>query len=94
MALKIGLSGSWYVDIVNVMLVTPLINEKERAQNSRIGIDARMVSHEKATLLNSKIGSNSKLIFPPQNLVDLVWKNKPQKPKEKVYKQPIEFAGE
>ena len=32
-----------------------------------------MISHEKATLINSKLSSlDSKLVYPPQNLVDLV----------------------
>ncbi|TFK44086.1 aminopeptidase-P [Crucibulum laeve] len=66
-----------------------------RIQNSRIGIDARMISHEKATLINSKIGGlESKLVYPPQNLVDLVWKEKPPKPREPVYIQPREYTGE
>jgi Xaa-Pro aminopeptidase len=68
---------------------------QDRAKDSRIGIDARMIAHEKATLLNSKLTSrSSKLVFPPQNLVDLVWKDKPQKPREPIFVQPVEFAGE
>jgi Xaa-Pro aminopeptidase len=50
---------------------------QERVRNSRIGInDARMISHEKATLINFKINTHaidSKLVYPPQNLVDLIW---------------------
>ncbi|EAU90984.2 aminopeptidase-P [Coprinopsis cinerea okayama7 len=65
-----------------------------RVRNSRIGLDARMISHEKATLINSKLSSlDSKLVYPPQNLVDLVWKDKPEKSKASVYIQPIEFTG-
>ncbi|KAJ2932269.1 hypothetical protein H1R20_g4809, partial [Candolleomyces eurysporus] len=61
---------------------------------SRIGIDARMISHEKAQNINSKIGQlDSKLVYPPQNLVDLVWKDKPGKPREPLYIQPIEYTG-
>ncbi|KAJ2911838.1 hypothetical protein MD484_g8576, partial [Candolleomyces efflorescens] len=61
---------------------------------SRIGIDARMISHEKAQNINSKIGhQDSKLVYPPQNLVDLVWKDKPGKPREPLYTQPIEYTG-
>ena len=53
-----------------------------------------MISHEKALLINSKILSkNSKLIYPPQNLVDLIWRDKPTKSLEKVYIQSIEFTG-
>ena len=54
-----------------------------------------MISHEKATLLNTKLGSiQSKLVYPPQNLVDLIWKAKPVKPDAAIYIQSIEFAGE
>ncbi|KAF9490673.1 Creatinase/aminopeptidase [Pleurotus eryngii] len=67
----------------------------DRVKDCRIGIDARMLPHEKATLLNSKIGPlNSKLVFPPQNLVDLVWTDKPAKSKDPVFLQPREFTGE
>jgi len=53
-----------------------------------------MISHEKANLINTKIQSkDSKLIYPPQNLVDLIWKEKPTKSLEKVYVQSTEFAG-
>ncbi|KAH6906528.1 aminopeptidase-P [Coprinopsis sp. MPI-PUGE-AT-0042] len=65
-----------------------------RVRSSRIGIDARMISHEKATLINSKISTlDSKLVYPPQNLVDLVWKDKPEKSKAAVYIQHIEYTG-
>jgi Xaa-Pro aminopeptidase len=69
---------------------------QERVRNSRIGIDARMISHEKATLINSKINTHaidSKLVYPPQNLVDLIWIEKPTKSLEMVYIQSTEFAG-
>jgi Xaa-Pro aminopeptidase len=53
-----------------------------------------MISHEKATLLNSKLAArSSKLVYPPQNLVDLIWKDKPAKSKESIYTQPMEFTG-
>lgn len=66
-----------------------------KAKGSRIGIDARMISHEKATLLNTKLSPlDSKLIYPPQNLVDLAWKDKVPKSREPVYRQPIEFTGQ
>ena len=54
-----------------------------------------MISHEKATLLNTKVTDmESKLVYPPQNLVDLAWKAKPVKPDAAVYIQSVEFAGE
>ncbi|KAF9263733.1 Creatinase/aminopeptidase [Marasmius fiardii PR-910] len=67
----------------------------EAPPNSRIGIDARMISYEKATLLNSKLNpTGSKLVYPIQNLIDLVWKDKPSKSREPVFIQGREFAGE
>ncbi|KII92504.1 hypothetical protein PLICRDRAFT_50881 [Plicaturopsis crispa FD-325 SS-3] len=66
----------------------------ERVKDARIGIDARMIAHEKATLLGAQLQSrNSKLAYPPQNLVDLVWRDKPPKPQSPIYTQPIEFTG-
>lgn len=66
----------------------------DRARESRIGIDARMISHEKATLLNNKLTQiGSKLVYPQQNLVDLVWTDKPTKSKDVVRMHPIEFTG-
>lgn len=53
-----------------------------------------MLAHEKATVLNTKLSPlDSKLVYPPQNLVDLVWRDKPPKPKEPVYEQGTEFTG-
>lgn len=53
-----------------------------------------MVSHEKATLLSSKLNAlESKLVYLPQNLVDLTWKVKPIKPDAAIYIRHFEFAG-
>jgi len=63
-------------------------------RDARISIDARMISHEKATLISSKLSPlNSKLIYPPHNLVDFVWKDKPSKMKAPIFIQPIEFTS-
>ena len=55
-----------------------------------------MISYEHATLLNSKLGAiQSKLVYPPQNLVDLVWKpTKPAKPDAPIYIQPESESNE
>lgn len=34
------------------------------------------------------------MVYPWQNLVDLLWKDRPFRPKDPVYVQPMEFAGE
>ncbi|KAF9038712.1 peptidase M24, structural domain-containing protein [Panaeolus papilionaceus] len=65
-----------------------------RSKGTKIGIDARMISHEKATLLNSKLAPlDSKLVYPPQNLIDLVWKDKLPKSTDNVYVHSLEFTG-
>ncbi|KAF9455530.1 peptidase M24, structural domain-containing protein [Collybia nuda] len=66
-----------------------LVNTKEE----NIGIDARMISFEKGALIDTKIDPlHSKLIYPPRNLVDLVWKDKPAKSKAPIYIQPYKFT--
>jgi Xaa-Pro aminopeptidase len=53
-----------------------------------------MLPHEKAMQLNTALGpKGSKLVYPPQNFVDLIWKSKPQRSKDPVYVQPNEFTG-
>ncbi|KAA1472816.1 Creatinase/aminopeptidase [Dentipellis sp. KUC8613] len=68
----------------------------DRVKDAKIGIDARMVSHEHAARLTSLIQQqpkNSKLTFPPQNFVDLIWKDRPARSKNTIYLQPIEYTG-
>ena len=53
-----------------------------------------MVSQEKAVIINANIQSlDCKIVYPPQNLVDLIWKNKPGKSDAPVFKQKTEFKG-
>lgn len=66
----------------------------DRARDARIGIDARMISQEKAFAINPKLHERgSKLVYPPQNLVDLIWAEKPPRSKEPVYVQKYELSG-
>lgn len=34
-----------------------------------------------------------KLVYPVQNLIDLIWKGKPTRSKEPVFLQPIQYSG-
>lgn len=53
-----------------------------------------MLPHEKAMLLNAQLAPRqSKLVYPPQNLIDLIWKSKPARSKEQVYVHGMEFTG-
>ena len=52
----------------------------------RVGIDARMISWAKASVFNQQLQKKgAKLIFPTQNLVDLIWKSKPARSKEHIF---------
>jgi len=63
-------------------------------RGSKIGIDSRMISHEHATRLYKGLyDRGSKLAHPRQNLVDLVWEDRPKRPKDLVFVQPEEFTG-
>ncbi|KAI0066177.1 Creatinase/aminopeptidase [Artomyces pyxidatus] len=66
----------------------------DRSKDGKVGIDARMISHEKASQLQTQLQSkNSKLAYPSQNLVDLIWKDRPARSKKPVFVQPIEYTG-
>lgn len=67
----------------------------DRVNEARIGIDARMIEHRQATSLNLELQKKkSKLVYPPQNLVDLIWQDKPIRSKDPIFVQPLNFAGE
>jgi Xaa-Pro aminopeptidase len=54
-----------------------------------------MISNEVAQQLYPLLQSKrSKLVYPSQNLIDLVWENKPGRSKNKIFVQPIEYTGE
>ena len=53
-----------------------------------------MLSHSKAIELNNQLSpKGSKLVYSPQNLIDLVWKDKPMRSKEPIFIHPKEFTG-
>jgi Xaa-Pro aminopeptidase len=54
-----------------------------------------MISNEVAQQLYPLLQSKrSKLVYPSQNLIDLVWETKPGRSKNKIFVQPIEYTGE
>lgn len=68
---------------------------QDRVNESRVGVDARMISNETAQQLYPLLQARkSKLVYPSQNLIDLIWVNKPVRPKNKIFVQPIEYTGE
>ena len=54
-----------------------------------------MIAWGDASKLNSQVQKKSgKLVFPTQNFVDLIWKDKPARSKEPISIQPRRFAGQ
>jgi Xaa-Pro aminopeptidase len=71
------------------------ISQDRVNHESRVGVDARMISNETAQQLYPLLkAKNSKLVYPSQNLIDLIWVNKPVRSKNKIFVQPIEYTGE
>jgi len=53
-----------------------------------------MIPHERATrLFKGLYDRGSKLVHPRQNLVDLVWEDRPKRPKDAIYVQPEVYTG-
>ncbi|KAF9020661.1 Creatinase/aminopeptidase [Hymenopellis radicata] len=64
-------------------------------KGKRIGIDGRMLPYEKAVHITNLLNDQeAKMVYPIQNLVDLVWKDKPSRSKDPVFLQPREYTGE
>ena len=65
----------------------------DHARESKIGIDSRLISFQAVTVLNNTLKpKNSKLRYPAQKLVDLLWSEKPPRSREQIYVQPNEFT--
>jgi len=53
-----------------------------------------MLCYTKARELYDQLSpKGSKLIYPPQNLIDLVWEDKPLRPGEPICIHPMQFTG-
>ncbi|KAI9458087.1 Creatinase/aminopeptidase [Russula earlei] len=66
----------------------------DRVNESRVGLDARMISNEVAQQLYPLLkAKNSELVHPAQNLIDLIWEDKPARSMNKIFVQPIEYTG-
>jgi Xaa-Pro aminopeptidase len=83
-----------YVMTLYSTLVVNSPSPQSRARGTKIGIDSRLISYTEATKLTTALTPRaSSLVFPWQNLVDLLWKDRPIRPKEPVYIQPLGLAG-
>ncbi|KZV95222.1 Creatinase/aminopeptidase [Exidia glandulosa HHB12029] len=67
----------------------------EVPRGTKIGIDSRMLTHEYAVSLSQKMNAAGvQLAFPYRNLVDVIWKDRPVRPRDPIFLQPREFTGQ
>lgn len=53
-----------------------------------------MITHEAAIQLSQRLNAaNIQLAFPYRNLVDVIWKDRPVRPRDPIFIQPAEIAG-
>ncbi|KAL0074526.1 peptidase M24, structural domain-containing protein [Phycomyces blakesleeanus] len=61
---------------------------------SRIGLDPTLISVADASQLSDELKASGSSLVPIQkNLIDIIWKERPDAPKDHVFVHPIEFAG-
>jgi hypothetical protein len=87
------------VDYIGVSMPVDMwkrvFTRRQDAHDAKVGIDARLISHQQATSLDAQLSAkSSKLVYPEQNLVDIFWDSRPAPSKELVYIQPIEYTGQ
>ncbi|KIM25258.1 hypothetical protein M408DRAFT_17397 [Serendipita vermifera MAFF 305830] len=63
-------------------------------RGSKIAIDSRMIRHEQGIgLYKGLYDRGSKLHFPRQNLIDLIWEYRPKKPSDPVNLHLVQYTG-
>ena len=60
----------------------------------KVGMDSRMITHEMAGQWSQKLKAvGLQLTFPYRNLVDVIWKDRPPRPRDPIFIHPTEYAG-
>lgn len=84
----------------NVFIYEDLINTppakwlKENTKNLTIGFDPWLHTIAGVKALNAALTeTGGKLVSTTENLIDIIWKDQPEPPLEKVSIQPLAFAG-
>jgi Xaa-Pro aminopeptidase len=76
---------------------TPSITEwliQFLSSNSRVGIDPRLISKGEAKSIQTSLESKGHQLVPIMtNLVDLIWKDRPSSPSNKVFIHPLHYSG-
>ncbi|KIJ54668.1 hypothetical protein M422DRAFT_24575 [Sphaerobolus stellatus SS14] len=67
----------------------------DRAKGAKVGVDSRLIPYSFALKLRSELAlRDSVLVYPWQNLIDLLWKERPPRPPHPIHIHPLTFAGE
>ncbi|KAI0371389.1 Creatinase/aminopeptidase [Pilatotrama ljubarskyi] len=68
---------------------------KNLDKNTRIGVDPTLISASDADGIQKALEpKQSELVSLPQNLVDLVWPDRPPRPANKVFPLDVKYSGE
>ncbi|EJD37953.1 Creatinase/aminopeptidase [Auricularia subglabra TFB-10046 SS5] len=66
----------------------------EVPRGSKVGMDSRMLTHEYAVSLSQKMNQKGiVLAFPYRNLVDVIWKDRPVRPRDPIFILGTAFTG-
>lgn len=66
---------------------------KSLKNGSLVGVDSTLYSKDEWDTMETELGFSGKRLVSVQNLVDLVWTDRPSRPLNKVLQHPIQYAG-
>jgi Xaa-Pro aminopeptidase len=75
----------------------PILTRQELPKSSKIGIDPTVLSFSELQALSKSLtedSTNSLLVPLPDNLVDMVWSDRPPRPANPVFKLDDEYTGQ
>lgn len=67
------------------------ISSRAKAENVAIGVDPKLISYQQAKQI---IDSGAELRAIEKNLVDQVWKHKPEEPANEIFELSTQFSGQ
>lgn len=74
---------------------SPMVWAAEHAKDSTLGYDPALLSHKQRLELEASIQDRQgSLKCLPQNLVDVVWEDQPQRPQKPIVAHAIQYSGE
>ncbi len=90
------LSGSGIILFKMGLPDTPSVEswlKKELSEGETVGVDADVFSVKQAEKLSSELSSDNIKVDYGEDIIDVIWEDRPPIPREKVFDQPVELAG-